>query len=208
MQIKAFVVMNNYNNDTSWIKEYTNDYIIYNKGEPINDTKAIQVPNVGYNIFDYLSYVIDNYDDLPQSVMFIKSNIFPRHMTKEEFDEVCERTEFTPLLSKTHKTDGKINFYKDGLYWEVNNYWYANHFGIKSIQEFDELATMLGATGKAYLGFSPGACMIVPKKNILKYPVDFYKKIKDAVSYTQLPGEAHLVERCLCNIWSSDIITT
>lgn len=202
MQIKAFVVMNNYNNDTSWIKEYTNDYIIYNKGEPINDTKAIQVPNVGYNIFDYLTFIIDRYNDLPQSVMFIKSNIFPRHMAKEEFDAVCEQTEFTPLLSKTHKTYMPVCFYdSNGVFNEINNSWYLNDYPAKFFNAYYEFAEEMGLPSPSYIPFAPGANYIVPKENILKHSKEFYAKLKSYVDYTQLPGEAHIIERALYTIW-------
>jgi hypothetical protein len=194
--------MNNYNNDTSWIKEYTENYIIYNKGEKINDQKAIQVPNVGYNIFDYLLYIIDNYDDLPPSVMFIKSNIFPRHMTKEEFDAVCERTEFTPLLSKEHKTYMPVCYYDENeVFNEKNNSWYVYEYPAKFFQTYHEFAEEMGLQSPSYIPFAPGANYIVPRENILKHPKEFYAKLKGYVDYTQLPGEAHIIERALYSIW-------
>ena len=202
MQIKAFVVMNNYNNDTSWIKEYTDNYIIYNKGEPIDDPKAIQTPNVGYNIYDYLTYTIDNYDNLPDCVMFIKSNIFPRHMTKEEFDEVCERTEFTPLLSKTHKTYMPTCFYdENGVFNEKNDSWYIHEYPSKFFNAYYEFAEEMGLPSQSYIPFAPGANYTVPKANIHKHSKEYYAKLRTYVDYTQLPGEAHIIERALYSIW-------
>lgn len=191
-------VINSYNGLTDWVKEYTNDVTFYDKKES----------NFGYNIWDMMDYIINNYDNLPDIILFGKDNMLERHITKEEFDKVVNNETFTPLLTQNHKVDGKINYYKDGLYYEVNNYWYANHYGVKSQKDFEELIDLLGVRNKEYLGFSPGGCCLVPKENILRHPIGFYKKLKDFVSYKQTPGEAHLIERCLCYIWGDDIITT
>lgn len=202
MGLDTTFVVNNYNNDTSWIQEYTDNYVIYNKGEPIDDPKAIQTPNVGYNIFDYFTYIIDNYENLPPVMAFIKSNVFPRHMTRDEFDEKIGNNTFTPLLSKTHKTDGKINYYDaEGNYYEVNSYWYINHYLPRSLDSFEELIDLIGIRGLPYLCFAPGANYIVPKENVLKHQKGFYEKLRSYVDYTQLPGEAHLLERVLYTIW-------
>jgi len=200
--ISAFVVMNNFNNDTSWIKEYTSNYIIYNKGEPIEDTQSIQVPNVGYNIYDYCAYIVDNYDSLPDCVMFIKSNIFPRHMTKEEFDAVCGNRTFTPLLSKTHKTYMPTCFYdENGVFNEINNSWYIHEYPCKFFEAYYEFAEKMNLPSPSYIPFAPGACYIVPKENIRKHSKEFYGKLKEYVEYAQLPGEAHIIERALYTIW-------
>lgn len=184
-------IISHYNSDYSWVKEYTKEYTLYDK-----DTL-----NVGYNIYDICSFIIDHYDNLPDISIFIKDNILERHITKEEFDKVIHNKTLTPLLTQNHKTDGVINFYKDGLYYERNDYWYLSHYGHRDGVE--TLIDLLGIKGKDYLGFAPGACYIVPRENILKHPKDFYQKLKDAVSYTQLPGEAHLIERSLYHIWST-----
>ena len=185
-------IVSKYQSDTEWVKDYTSDFVVLDKSEK----------NVGYNIYSMMSFIIDNYDNLPEVCVFVKDNTLQRHITKEEFDHIINRTDLTPLCTQLHPTDGKINYYKDGLYYEVNNYWYANHYGIKDEESFETLIDFIGVRGLPYLGFAPGACWIVPKANILKHPKDFYQILKDAVSYTQLPGEAHLVERSFFHIWS------
>ena len=47
-------VINSYNGNTDWIKEYTDNVIFYDK-------KNL---NVGYNIYDYMDYIVNNYDNL------------------------------------------------------------------------------------------------------------------------------------------------
>lgn len=203
MQVKdTFFVVNNFNNDTSWIKEYTDNYVIYNKGVPIDDPKAIQTPNVGYNIYDYLTYIIDNYDNLPVRVAFLKSNVFPRHMTKEEFDAKIHNTEFTPLHSMDHHTRLPVSFYDEsGNYNERNDSWYLMQIPSIYFRDYGEFAKQFGLPSPEYLTFSPGANYIVPKQNILKHPVDFYRRLRSLLTYTSLASESHLIERAMYTIF-------
>ena len=53
------------------------NYIIYDKsieGLKSNDKNIIRTINVGYNIESYFSYIIDNYDNLPEIILFCKNN--------------------------------------------------------------------------------------------------------------------------------------
>ena len=155
-----------------------------------------------------MNWIVENYDnlyrDFPKTFMFLKNNILERHITKEEFDKICNNKIYTPLLTQNHKVDGVINYYKDGLYYERNDYWYTNHFKIKDKKSFENLVSLLGVKDDKYLGFAPGACYIIPVDNIRKWPKWFYEELRDAVAYTQLPAEAHLIERCMHKIFNSD----
>lgn len=189
MEIKW--VINCYDDTPDRLLPYTDNYVIYDKKEK----------NVGYNIYDYADYIVENYNKLPDVVVFAKSNMLERHITKEEWEKIKDNTTFTPILTQHHKTDGKINYYKDGLYYELNNSWYFNHFEHR-FNSYAHVADYLGLFNMEYLGFAPGGCYIVPRDNILKYPKVFYEKIREMVGYTQLPAEAHAIERSLYNIWT------
>jgi len=198
----SFLVVSNYNCNLDWLREYSDNYIIYNRGEKIDDTKAIQVENIGYNIHDYLSFIIENYEKLPDVVQFTKGNILERHITKEEFDEVCNNKTFTPLLTKNHETQSGISFYNEnGIYEEKNTSWYLYSYDAKYYFSYAEFAKDFDIKYKDYLPFAPGACYIVPKDNILKHSKDYYSRLRDLVSWTQLPAEAHLIERTLYTLW-------
>ena len=57
-----------------------------------------------------------------------------------------------------------------------------------------------------YIRFCPGANYVVPKKNILKYDLIFYKNLKYIINYSQLSGESHILERALYTIWNKDYL--
>lgn len=182
------IVVNNYgDHDLGWLE---GDLVVYDKKDL----------NVGYNIYDYMDYIVRNYDSLPDAVMFTKGNMLERHITREEFEKVKDNRKFTPLLTQNHKTDGHINYYEDGLYHEKNDSWYLYSYPSK-YKSYGDFARDFGLPNPEYLGFAPGGCYIVPRENILKHPKDFYQRLKDLVGYSQINGESHAVERSLYNIW-------
>jgi len=80
----------------------------------------------------------------------------------------------------------------------LNDKWYFNSHPHK---DFKELYKILGVNGREYLGFSPGACWIVPRENILKQTKEFYAKLMTFIDYDANPAEAHLLERSLHLLW-------
>lgn len=199
--MNTFWVVSSYNNDLEWIKEYTDNYVILNAGRPREGT--VQVPNVGYNIHAYMTWIVENYEKLPEVVFFVKDNLLQKYIYKEDFKKIYKNQTFTPMLRKDHKVEKPINFYsEDGMYNENNNSWYFNHYVKKYVNCYKDFADLMGLPNPEYLKFAPGACYIVPKANILRWPIEFYAKLRDWCSYAQLPVEAHCVERALYTIWS------
>lgn len=180
-------VINNYHGDWEWILEYTNDYVLYDKKDK----------NVGSNIHDYMSFIVDNYDNLPDVTLFGKSNMLKRHITEEEFDKLVYRREFTPLLTQNHKTYKPVCWYESGMYCELNDMWYLHEHPVRN----DSIFPLLGIKNRNYNKFAPGACYIVPRENILKHSKDFYTKLRDSVDYSPNNGEAYLIERSLYHLW-------
>ncbi len=190
-------ILSRYNHDISWLKDYTNDYVLYDRSEkPTED--SIVVPNIGSDIYDKFTYIIDNYENLPEIAVYTKANIF-KYITKEEFDLIKDNKAFTPILSFKHKTHFPICFYWKGLYYEINNYWYLKSHPAK---RKEELVKLLGIKYKLYLAFAPGSNYIVPKKNILKHPKEFYIKLREFLNWAVYPGEAQIIERSLYYLWS------
>ena len=72
---KPFFCISYYEGDLSWVRKICkNNYIIYNKsGKDLpKKFKVINVPNVGYNIYSYLKFIVDNYNCLPDFIFFVK----------------------------------------------------------------------------------------------------------------------------------------
>jgi len=199
-------IISNYNNDISWIKDYTDDYVIYNQGEPIEDKNTIQVPHAGTDIADKFKFIIDNYDNLPEVAVYCKANFLGKSISKEEYEKVKDNREFTPLLTQNHKTygdeDGPICCYKQGMYFERNNYWYANWQNAKYLKEIIKIFKM---TERNYNCFAPGSNYILPKENILKHPKSLYETLRSYLIWHEYPIEAQMLERNLFYLWNINI---
>ncbi|KKQ77193.1 hypothetical protein A3B84_01365 [Candidatus Nomurabacteria bacterium RIFCSPHIGHO2_02_FULL_35_13] len=208
---KNLLMVSNYNADISWILDYTDNYIIYDRSEtdewikPFDPKKVKKVPNIGWDIYDKFTYIIDNYDNLPETMIMTKGNVF-KYITKEEFDIVCNNTFFTPLFTKYHKTEKPIAFYSpDGMYNEINNSWYLNIFPAKYFKTYNDFIWRYVKKIPKYIKFAPGSNYLVTRENILKYPKSFYEELRTYVGYSLHPGEAQIIERVLYYLWSGEL---
>jgi len=192
-------IISRYNHDIAYLPKYTNDYVIYDRSpEPVKE--SIVVPNIGSDIYDKFTFIIDNYNNLPDVAIYTKANLF-KYITKDEFDQVKDNATFTPLLTQQHKTYMPVCYYKNGMYWEINNRWFLNSHSTITPEVADELYKLLKMDNLKYIPFAPGSNYILPKENILKYPKEFYEKLRSYLDWTVYPGEAQIMERGLYLLW-------
>lgn len=190
-----FYVLSRFNHDISWLPEGS-DYVVYDRSDhPLEG--STKVPNIGSDIYDKFTFIIDNYDNLPEVAVYAKANL-PKYITMKEFNRVKDNTTFTPLLTQYHETDGVINFYKDKMYHEINNYWYINPHPARYAREIIDFFKMYR---RDYNAFAPGSNYIVPKRNILKHSKQVYERLRSYMGWDVYPGDAQLMERNLYYLW-------
>jgi len=76
---KIVFVVARYNEDISNFAEYNNNLVVYNKGNNdispcINRSCIKNVPNLGREAGTYCNYILDNYDNLPEYMIFTQGN--------------------------------------------------------------------------------------------------------------------------------------
>ena len=197
-------IVSTFNQDFDWVKKYTKDFVIYNRGdEHIDGTIHVQ-PNIGTDLADKFRWIIENYDNLPSTVALIKANLF-KYISEEEFEKIKNNKTFTPLLTQNHKTysdaSGLVCYYEDGMYYERNDYWYLREVPTKTVHSAQEIKALFKMDERQYNAFAPGSNYILTKENILKHSKEFYQKLLDYVCLTQYGGEAQLIERNLYYLW-------
>lgn len=232
---KNFLCISCFNDDLDWFKSLDYPHIIYDKcfagikktkyypfdigpsnlSQKYPDLNITQGEVEGYNINEYLSYIINNYDRLPDNIVFIKGNIIKRHVSLEFLKNVLDNNYFTSIEDWSRFQSKNINRFNksffissDGGWAEINNSWYLNKRK-HPCKYFNNFNTFMGFIFKSYIcpkyiRFCPGANYIVPKNNIKKYDLIFYKNLKYLIKYSQLSGESHILERGLLNIWNSN----
>ena len=195
-------VVSRFNHDYDWLSEYTDDVVMYDRSDK-PAPNSIVTPNIGSDIYDKFSFIIDNYDDLPDVAVYTKCNLF-KYMPKEEFDLVKDNKTFTPLLTKNHKVynddEGEpIAFYDaQGMYNERNDFWYLYPHPAKFAPIIIDFFHM---KERLYNAFAPGSNYILPKENILKHSKETYIKLRSCLDWDIYPGDAQLLERNLYYLW-------
>ncbi len=207
-----FFCISHFDGDISWVKNIKKDnYIIYNKsGKDIDHitNNYISINNVGYNIYSYLVFIIQNYENLPKVTIFCKDNIFTRHISTELFIRLFNRKSFTCLENDTLHDNFPVNLeISDNGYVEINNSWYKFNLPRKFFSEYNEFYSYIfkNCNLPDFLRFSPGANFVIPKENILLRSKNFYKNLIRFIDYSKLSCESHFLERSLNTIFNSNV---
>ena len=189
------------------------NYHLYKKGlscnQEDNDSRITHIDNVGYNIYSYMKFIIDNYDTLPEFTVFCKNNVFPRHVSQDVFIEQSSRKVFTciedPSMWKLKYPNTMLS--SDNGFMELNTSWYTSYHPTKYFSNFNEFYKFAfdHDTLPRYLRFAPGGNYVVPKEHILLRSKSFYQNLMNFVAHHQFSGESHIIERALYIIWNSTI---
>jgi len=228
-----FLCISAYNNNLDWLKEYPNPHIIYDKcwnGGPKDNDESEMLPpsnlkekypefNIvngdinGYNMADYMTFIVDHYDNLPDYVSFIKANIVPRHISQEMFDRVINNKYLTCIEDWTHHDLNQASLQTgyamiscEGGWMETNNSWYLQHekHPTKYFDNYNVFMSFcfLNPVHPKYVRFPPGGNYVVPKHQILKYDKIFYQNLKTFAAHARVSGEGQMIERAMYTIWS------
>lgn len=211
----TFFIISNFNTDPEFYLQYCENYHIYDQSTNLEIREALSikyrdisfVQNTGHNISDYFRFFAEHYDKLPSWMMLLKGNMVGRHITLEYFNHVYSQKNYTPLYSDRNCEDSTGIAYQlyDGAYLEVNNSWYATTKVYRYFDNFNELLRFVFKDPiiSRWVLFSPGACYIVGRNQVTRYPAQLYQNLNQLLSYTYFPSEAYMIERMLHIIFSS-----
>jgi len=164
------IIVAKYNENVEWTKKLNHKVTIYDKSDhPIEG--SIQLKNVGREGETFLYHIVNNYHNLDEVTVFLQGNPFEHlqllvgwraQLTNDEIDVVINK------MNTEINDENEFTTFYQVLYNVPNG---TNGVNTKSacIQYY----------GENYDNFtvSPGAQYIVPKKNILSRPLEFWKKI-------------------------------
>lgn len=206
--MRPFLVVSQWNNDVSWIKELSDDYIIYDKSNTLEpDEHVLKVDNVGHNLFDIFHFCYNNYDNLPEMIAFVEGNPFD-HCNREKLERLLKNRFFTPLESYENVAEGDWSIKcSDSGWMEINNSWYIHNHPRSSesiFRSYNEALDycFLDPIHPKWIRFAPGGQYLVEKERILFYTREWWKKMMDVVSKHNNQPEAYVFERMLWTIFS------
>ncbi len=196
------MVIARFDEDISWSDGYPR--VIYNKGEKIaglTDEEQIVLPNVGRDAQTYLTYIIDNYDHLPEYVLFCRGNIRNHvgDLTIESFvnpdyDYVaarfCNVRTWDPTTGRLLHTGTALERFRDGR---------MRPAGMTCVEWFEKVLDVRVGDSAIY---SPGSVFCVSAGKIRSHPIEWYAMLLDFVSDHPDPEESHYLERSWLYIFS------
>jgi hypothetical protein len=172
---KYDIVVARYNEDVEWVNEFSDSKFnlkIYNKGEDNISVDAIKLENLGRDPHTFITYIIDNYNDLPDYVVFLQGNPFDHQ--KNVIDVI-----------KNHNNEDYV-FLSDHVIDESIVSWYEHLVELTAVMTYPNMRRYsLSETSNVILGsetpnkcrFAAGQQYIVDKKYILNRDIDFYKNV-------------------------------
>jgi hypothetical protein len=213
------VVISYYNENNEsivWLDEIKDKVFFYNKGEikKNNIFKNYEcLPNVGRESHTYLYYIINNYDKLPDYVVFSQAN------PDENFDNALLSQE---IINFEKKMSGENYYFPWKLSFNDVLFGLDDNFRIKhfdkwknidmqivemnfmewlDILEIKDIETKLNN----YI-FSPHGIFFVSKKLILSRSLEFYKKLIKYIDNHNNPEYGHYFERSWYFIFNCHIV--
>lgn len=203
-KIPSFLIVSRYNEDYSWVEEYTSNYMIANKGTPIWDNVRVRnIDNIGGNQRDILEFIFENYINLPSLMAFVQANPFD-HCRRDIFDKLIYNRHFTPIeYYGSMPANSFENRDSDGGFMEINNDWYIqahnSAYGLKCrYQSFDDFMNhyFLNYKHTDWIRFAPGSQYIIERNQALQYPRMFWFSLMHELDSLR-PTEGHIIERAL-----------
>lgn len=174
------VIVARYNEDLEWIKELNYKVTVYNKNVDDNHLFSNNLPNVGREGHTFFNHIVNNYNNLPEYLVFVQGNPFDH----------CSN-----VISLINNFDFKHEFKELGVLHRltienesINNY----------IQDF---AKRINISVNYPIYMVPGAQYIISRRMIKKNTIDFYRKILETLKYEVYPWDGLQVEKTLFQIY-------
>ncbi len=172
---KYDIVIARYNEDVSWLKEFnteTFNFKIYNKGEQNIEFESIPLENFGRDAHTFITYIVENYNNLPEFVIFLQGN--PIDHCGDVIQIIKNHNDESYVCLSDHVIDEKIDS------------WYEHLVEANAVMPYPNMLRCgLRETANAILGeetpqkctFAAGQQYIINKKYILNRSLDYYKNI-------------------------------
>jgi len=194
------IVVARYNEDIQWLKRAKDNCIFYNKGNKLGIENEIMLENVGRESETYLHYIIDNYNNLPNVVVFTQARIAD-HKGSDDINYLLSIKNQALIFNLSlnfvnHHDIGQSNDWdkewnlRNGEFYLKDNY--KNNNPITFINWFKN---NIDSNYPNPIIIYRNAIFAVKKENILKKPIEYYKKLILEVNHHIDPTEGHFFER-------------
>jgi hypothetical protein len=170
------IIVARYDEDIQWLRSEMINCIIYNKGTRLGFNNEIILENVGRESETYLQYIITNYDNLPDVVVFTQARISDHKGS----DDVNYLINIKNQALSNGKSDNLL------IHNDIDN---------RPITFIEWFKTNISADYPNPIKIYCNAIFAVRKEYIINKPIDYYKKLVLEVNHHNNPSEGHFFER-------------
>ena len=196
------IIVARYNESIEWLNSELSNCIIYNKGEKLNIDNEILLNNVGRESETYLNYIITNYDNLPDVVVFTQAKISD-HIVLDK-DDINYLLTLKDQAFVNNKSIPNLIHSQTNIHscwdkkWNVNNGQFVlenNYFNNLQITFEDWFKTHINSNYPEPIHIYRNGIFAVKKELILNNSIEYYKQLILQVNHHINPTEGHFFER-------------
>lgn len=197
------IIVSRYNESIDWLNSEINNCIIYNKGEKLGINNEIMCKNVGRESETYLQYIINNYPNFPDIVVFTQANITDHRngginylLNIKEESHKLNLFKSYPLIFHLNKIHPNKRCWDED--WNLeNNKWYLdkNYKNNKPILFKTWFQRHINNIYPNPIIIYPNGIFAVRKELILKHSLEYYKSLILEVNHHIDSTEGHFFER-------------
>ena len=201
------IIVARYNENIEWLNDELKNCIIYNKGDKLNIENEVMLENVGRESESYLHYIIANYDNLPDVIVFTQARLVD-HIGSNDVN-------FLITLKNSALRDGKSQYFythidnNNNIHWDKEwnlrngDYYlkdnYKNNAPVTFVNWFK---TNINPNYPNPIRIYIAGIFAVKKEYILNKPIEYYKKLILEVNHHINSTEGHFFERSWYYIFS------
>jgi hypothetical protein len=199
------IIVSRYDENIDWLASEMDNCIIFNKGSPLHVKNEVFLKNVGHESDTYLNYIINEYNNLPEIVVFTQARI------SDHFEDGNVNYLLNIKNEAAQKNKSKPwTYFKDSRWVPIMpdfnlhlpNYvpeCYLNNNKRPFYEWFEEI---IGMPYPDPIKFYICGVFAIKKELILKKPLQYYKELIKHVNYHNNPAEGHFFERSWYYIFS------
>jgi hypothetical protein len=195
------ILVARYNEDIDWLKDEMHNCVIYNKGQALNIENEFMLENLGRESDSYLNYIINNYDNLPDVVVFTQARISDHYIGGNDINYLLKLKDEALIYGKSQNSHGHTdvgnepsfdhnwNLRIDGWFLKDN---YKDNRPLLFLYWFNK---MIKSEYPNPIFFYGNGIFAVRKELILKHPIEYYKELVLEVNHHINSTEGHFFER-------------
>lgn len=176
------VIVARYNEDLSWVKDINHEVIVFNKNSNDASNFEFNLPNFGREGHTFINYIVDNYDDLPDFLVFLQGNPF------DHCPNVIDIINNFDYNSKFLPLGNTYTYYENPTYDSID-------------EQMKKFAKEMGFDLIFPVTMVPGAQYLINKDVILRNPKELYERIRSSLDHELYPQAVLDLEKTLFQVY-------